>query len=429
MHLITDVSKTALERINTALDNMLELVVQRDLEYMIQILIDYFGVYNTHYGHVVDRTQQALAEVMMMFLIMVNESDQAYIAKVNPTMKARAHILKASWDTLSKLDSTPGLRIVDYMPNRYVSNQFRLSKCETFQSNVTELLQRTVLREDYEDMSAGVLDAVLISNSDMNELQTHHMMHTSNNCVGELRSELDSLILKTYKTISEMLRLLKSRPRFENNVHVENGQFYLQQLRDTATWLSKQLAAYSENRTSKIDLSEYINSTMLSNTELALNHTVSSVMRKSINPLLSMADSILHNTKEWYNKSLNAFLTLVPFYDDSDIEDRLRALEIWRQPVARMETANILQFQHPASESWRTWDLDTSLYEFIYGGFATAMITKPIDMYRQILQSELIKLGMECKQAKDDVIGAFEDAIDDFESIRIESLMGSNFVL
>ena len=138
---------------------------------------------------------------------------------------------------------------------------------------------------------------------------------------------------------------------------------------------------------------------------------------------------MLRNVTKWYARAFDDIPSLVPFYDRSDIEDRMRALKIWRHPVARLRTAGILQFKHPTSESWRTWNVSSNLQDFGISGNAITVISTFIEEYIQTIESELIQIGMESTHARDDVIQTFKSVIDDFSNVRFESTMGSNFVM
>ena len=230
-------------------------------------------------------------------------------------------------------------------------------------------------------------------------------------------------------TNAEILLFSESRPRFKKDIYLKNEQEYLHELEDTAAWFSEQLKAYSENRTTKVELSGKITHKMLVNIELTIDSIVSGVVRESINPLRYTTTSTLRNVNEWYRQSLSAIPAVVPFYDDNSVEDKMRSLKVWMHPVARLETTDILQFKYPASESWRSWELSTTLEDFVVSGNATRIASTSMDQYSKILQSELTRIKLECEQAKEDTIVAIKHVIDDFQSVHVESLLESDFVL
>ena len=272
------------------------------------------------------------------------------------------------------------------------------------------------------------LDTILLSKRDTEELYELYEMHTLNKCVNELQSQFESIVRAMDKANTQILHIFELSPKFENTEYLETEREHLYKLEATATWLLEQITAYSGNRTTKIDLSKSISGSMLSNIQITIDRIVSVVERKLINTLLSMTNGISSTLMQLYSKSLGFFSALVLVYDDTDIEDRLRTMKILRYPEARLATADILQFKYRASESWRSWEMDTTLQEFVAGGHATKATSRKIELYRDVLKSELLRIRTKCRHARQEVIRAITDIIDDFTNVHIESLMGSDFV-
>ena len=249
---------------------------------------------------------------MLMLHRTVTKSDLVYIDKFKRTMMFRADALVAYSDILSSLYSKPGSKIIKDMPSRLVSDPLRWVECHTSLTNITNIFRRMVLR----NVSGGIF----LSDSDWNDLHRLYMIHTSSISMGELPSKLNVLLRAVSETKVAILQDLDLRSRFGNSAFLEDEEHYLNQLEDTASWLSDKLTAYSTNRTTKVELSQSITQTMLSDTELILNHLLSAVERKGINPLQSTSEGMLRNVKQWYSKALNAIPYLIPFYDDNGIE-------------------------------------------------------------------------------------------------------------
>ena len=428
IHLITDVSQTAFQRINAGVNNVLELVIEMDFNLMQQIAADHFDDYVTSYGQLSEGIQTVMDKIMIMSPSIVNELTSTKTDHVKAELEGSVHRLLDGWDTSSNVKSHPRSRTIKHMPSRLVSDQLRLDQCETIQSNITAIFQSTFLLEPSTE-TFETLETMTISECDMNELRNLYRRYTAKKCLSDLPSKLTYLANVMKETRFEVQRIMEGRPGLEDAMYLESEQAYLHKLEATATWLTKQLTDYSENRTTKIELSKDITHSMLSEIELTLDHIISAVERTIIDSLLSTAGGVLRNVNNWYQESLIAITRLVPFYYDSEIEDRLRALKIWRRPVARLETADILQFQYPGTEAWRSWDLRTTLEDFVFSGNATRIIFIYMNEYIHSLQSELMHMHMEIKQFRKDVIRAFKYAMEDFANVRVESSLGSNFVM
>ena len=419
-------SQTVLRRINLALKNLVDMVFHKDLELLYGIVTDYLHGYDVHYGHVVDRFHVVMGEILML-PAEGNESRRMKTYKAKPSIRSRANVLVSLLETLSFTDSKDRGERSKFIPRRLVIDLLRFSKCQIFQSNMTDIFQTKVLRNGYDRLYEH-RDTILLSKSDTEELYELYKMHTLNKCVNELQSQLESIVRAKDKANTNILQIYELSPKFENAQYLETEREHLYKLEATATWLLEQITAYSGNRTTKIELSKSISGSILSNIQITIDRIVSVVERKIINTLLSMTNDISSTLMQLYSKSLGVFSALVPIYDDTDIEDRLRTMKIWRYPVARLETADILQFKYRASESWISWEMDTTLEEFVAGGHATEATSSKIELYRDILKSELLQIRTKCKHARHDVIRAIKDVIDDFTNVHIESLMGRDFV-
>ena len=393
---------------------------------MYGITTEYLRGYGVQYEHLVAKFHVVMGEILML-PVKANESRRIKTYKAKPSVRSRANFLVSLLETLSFTDSKDTRERNKFIPRRLVIDLLRFSKCQIFQSNITDIIQTKVLRNGNGRLSED-LDIILLSERDTEELYELYKMHTVNKCVNELQSQFDSLVRAMGKANTKILQIFELSPKFENSEYLETEREHFYKLEATATWLLEQITAYSGNRTTKIMLSRSISGSMLSNIQITLDRIVSVVERKIINTLLSMANALSSTLKQLYSKSLGVFATLVPIYDDTDIEDRLRSLKIWRYPVARLETADVLQFKYRVSESWRSWKMDTTLEEFVAGGHATKATSRTIELYRDILKSELLRIQAKCRDARQDVIRAITDVIDDFTNVHIESLMGSDFV-
>ena len=411
MHSITDVFRTAFQRMHLALNNLMAFLVLEDFQLMQQILHDCLNVYASRYGMVVDRTQLVIGEMMGMLPATINESHQLQRYIPERIMKASSAVLAASFQTQWSLDANHLDTLIDNIPRRLVSDRWRLRDCQTFQTNITNLLQNP------------------FSHYDMKELYTLLKKHTSNRCVSELPSKLESSVHVIDDISSEIRQVFRIENAFDNAAYLETETDYLNNIQATAEWLSDQLIAYSENRTTQIKLSTELTQSTLSDIQHNLDRIAFAVDRDTINPLLSRSNIMLRNVKRWYARALCTIAGLVPFYDHSGIEESMRALKIWRHPMARLQTADILQFKYPASESWRTWELSSTLKDFAVSGNATTTISTVINEYIEIIESTLLQIRTEVAHKRNQVIQTFKDVIDDFTNVGVESSMGSNFVM
>ena len=166
---------------------------------------------------------------------------------------------------------------------------------------------------------------------------------------------------------------------------------------------------------------------MISNVDQTLDSIMSIVKRKALTPLIVASKVMIKDIKRWYDESLRAMHILSPYYDGIVIENKVRTLKIWRHPVPRWATSDILQPKYPTSESWHSWERSISLEDLFRSGNATAIIGSILENYSRALQNELLEFEMECKTAKDYVMQAIADMIDHFSRVHSDSLMDESF--
>ena len=400
----------------------MKLVVQEDFDSVREILDECLDGYVRRYETVVSRATSAMERIMMTLPLTINESNPLNMKTVETMVKSPAAFLVASFEKLSYLHSHLINRVTETMPMRLVSDQLSLNKCEHLQTNITGLLLTTLLMQ-------VPFDKILLSNVDISELYTQFKMYISNKCVSELPSESELLDNNMNEMNLKLLQFIGVELGFNNAEYLKTETRYLQNIQAIATDLSDKLSAYAENRTTLIQLSTELTQSMFSDIQHNLDSIIYAVERDNIRPLFSKSNSMLRNVKQWYGRSLGVFPNLVPIYDNINIEDRLRALKIWRRPVARFKTGDILHFLYPATESWRSWELTATVGDFVFSGTASTKTSTTVEEYIQILQSELTKMLLECKLVREEVIVAINDVIEDFNIVHTESLMESNFVM
>ena len=53
-----------------------------------------------------------------------------------------------------------------------------------------------------------------------------------------------------------------------------------------------------------------------------------------------------------------------PHFEPGEIEDIARRMDIWRQPLADLESPNILRYKYSSKMTWRTWPKSSPLDRF-----------------------------------------------------------------
>ena len=76
-----------------------------------------------------------------------------------------------------------------------------------------------------------------------------------------------------------------------------------------------------------------------------------------------------------------------PHFMAGEIEDIARRMDIWRQPLADLESPNILKFKYSSKLTWRTWPKSSPLDRFEQVSF-TIITTSKIKRNKTVLLRE-----------------------------------------
>ena len=412
-------SIAAFNRINIGIINMVTLVAGDDLELLNGVLTDCYTGYGAHDAIIVYSLQILIEETHARLNRVFHGS--VYVGE-NRTFTGMIQLVSAALDALRSAVAIPEQRI-KYAPSHLLhSNRYG---CEDAVTSMGINLSRSSVGTNRDNRNISIQQA----QSQIIELDDFHKMQKVRGCITGLELNLNAI-----------LSLTTDLERSMNHVSViADGLFYggdlklmrsdLDILNDSIDWLSEQLSAYSENRTTKIKLSNQINEAMLSDIVNAMNHIISVINVDIIEPFLSRTRGLRRDISRIYKNILNAIKTLKPYYDETDIGEKLRALKIWRHPVAMLDTVDVLQFKYPASESWRSWALNVSFNEFVLSGSAVKKISSMVKEHSTVLTDELLRMRSEFYNARDDTIETFNEVSAHLKNVRMESKIGYDFIL
>ena len=408
------ISPKTFQRMDFALNNLIKFVAHADMIFMRQILTDCYSVYMQNYESVFDRIRILMNEISLRLPTFMNESAAA---DYNPSMRVSMILLR---DTISYLLSLD-LSVYENAPNRFVSEERQWTICQDVLREINNSLSRMFMQSALWPNQTSRIDVSFFHN-----LSDLFRRSALNECIDEFYVTVNSVV-HTFKKLD--MEIENNILKFYDDDYLNTENIDLSNVYIIKKWLSKQLISYSLNETTQIKLSKEVAESMIPDVNQTLERILSVVRRKVIKPLVLATNSIIKDVKTWYGKSLGAIQTLATYYDDNDIEDKVRTLGIWRHPVAGWATLDILQFKYTTSESWHSWERIVSLRTFVQTGNAATVIGTTMEDYAQVLRNELLRMEMEYKIAKDDVIIALNDIINHFSRIYSESLLDRNFVL
>ena len=418
MVLTKDRSAAAFNRINIGISSMMTLVAKADLDFLYEAISDYRTSYEAH--TIVYSLQMLLEETPVLFHGVVNGS---VFTRENITLAGIIKLLTESLNTLLSGDSFPRYEIKE-APSRLL--HAHQNECEHTLIGIAELLSNSSVNPIQEKQNKSIF--IQQSTSYIDKLQDFYAMQEVHSCITGLESSLNTLFSLNIN-LKPIIEQYKSAGEFDYGGHLKKMRNDMDILHDNIDWLSERLSAYSENRTTMIKLSNEITEDTLSDIKIAMDHIIAVIDSDVIEPLLFQTSGLERDIPLVYMKTLDVMRSLAPYYDDMDVENKLRALMIWRHPKAILDSNDVLQFKYPASESWRTWALSVSLEEFVLSGSASKSVTSMVGEYSTVLTGELLRMRSELTSAKNDMNNTLMQVLADLKQVRMESLMEDDFVL
>ena len=401
-----------------SLINFVKFVSGPDFNFMHQTLIDRQIGYTSSYDNLMDKIFIWIDDVILT-CTHLNESSSGYS---NLPMTGSVRFVIELLRSLLSIESSKGNTWFRNAPSGLVGSKQFSNECNRLLMKVKdhlEFLSRQV--------PAPLNESTTLVRSVFDDSEYFYKRTDSYVCGGEFSSVMNS-IMHIFDKLHVDIGRFDDTIQFYDKKYLEAIKLYLVILRDTKSVLSEKLFMYSENRTTQLKLAKEITHSTLFHVGHTTGLIMSAVKKKCFGPLKFAIYRTAESLKRWYAKTLKAMQILSPYYDDSDIEDKMRALKIWRHPVARLATSDILQFKYPVSEFWRSWEGSVSLEDFVRSGNATALIRTIVEDYARVVRNDLLKLELKYINTKDDVVQAFRDIIRYFSDIHSKSLMDENFV-
>ena len=246
-------------------------------------------------------------------------------------------------------------------------------------------------------------------------------------CINDLSKQFHMALRTLDKLAIEIDQLFTSYAFNYEKIAVTVGE-KIDYLENLTIRLIRGMAAYANNETTKLDLSNKIGSRTLADVTELVNAILNVIDLNAINMLLSRTDALTQHVIRWYITGLESIGKLGLYFDSHMIENNMRSLHIWRDPVVRLDMANILNLKYDLGESWKTWSSEISLSELLMHRLFVGIITGIAERYKDILRKELLEIKADYVLSIDQITNSLKRLAEDYESMRGESLMDDNFV-
>ena len=162
----------------------------------------------------------------------------------------------------------------------------------------------------------------------------------------------------TYNNILEEMILAKARYTPADlppppNFHVEKE---VEDLQNAMNWLMNDvLEAYVLQNKTKFDISTALNSETISRIEGYAIALVNDIHDLYIDKIYGDLDNLQVQYREIYTNIVSLFVQLQKYFPERYFADFIRNMDMWLQPMSRLDDINLVEFRLNSSTRWRSW--------------------------------------------------------------------------
>ena len=407
--LITNSSGVIFENINTAASIMLKVVVLDDFSRMQRIIEYCVNNYDTDHATVVGGIQHSINWVTH------SESFPGEIRASNDIFKNSAlrylqYILTIGTDS--------GGTSRDFV-TRLIRRPDQWKHCRSMFVDFAVILGNV----------SGVEYGIRRNNSQGHISSLYNIPQDFFPCLHSLNAEMVRVGNVNKRMLKTVQNILHSSMSFSYDRFLLGAQSNIADLQQIIVWISEQMQLYAQNKTTKLELSRNTTITQINEVQSVIDKIMAELTQNVIDQLLVLGGTIEKEVRKLYVMGLSGMMTLDEYYDNGYIEDELRMLKIWRQPVFQFRIPEVVGFKYPAAQSWRSWPTTTTLRQFVLEEAHDKVISKITNHYGNEMQQEVLRWKFEFTRMKNEIIFSLNQLYDEMERIRRESTMGEAFVV
>ena len=413
--LIRRLSDIKLPRISDCLKDLLESVLH-DMTSMHKIFVDY-TIWNKSYRSASPAESQYFwGGTFATFPASVSATNVTQVQAIR-----NQHMLPVYLDILSSMDTDNKNNVRNTTDRHTRNDEFEWRQCQKIYQKIKQIMVQQILGNTSERGKDATNDSDQNYFHDVYDLHRMHLFYGCHN----LGVVIHGLIQELKKVFTDTEEPLHTGQGMDEEGYWNILSNDVDNLKFISVWLSSQLISYAANKTTKIELSDSIGPHILSSVELSLDRLTSAITAKGIAPLLTKASKLGKNMPKWYKNALGILQMSIPNYEDRGV----KYLHIWRHPVALLETEEMLKFKFSVFDAWRSWEMSTTLDNFIVSGNAGKLISNVTQEFTNTLFHELLRLQMQLKRVRNEAMQSIGVVISDFTDIQREKSTDEKFVL
>lgn len=434
--LTVNYTASTLERVKTALQKI-NLVAKEDTVAMGNTIAIYKNTFDDQYGNKFESViafMQNVEQILSYLEYRVLIANQTHGQAAFQSAIASLELLFSALQQMVDIENIPvESRFLLWAPDRLWTSRGRSEECAAvfLDESLNYMELKFLLNITLHNWYMLDIDGLESPGAQLLSMIWDRQAQISNitDCAREYKLVVNDALNNLNALDAAFNNSLETDFQFEYENVLEYVQEELFVMNGNITWLTKNLESYAKNETTKIELSELLTDSSVD----ALDQTMDSVLSKMDIHALVLLQKATENTKtnvrKWLHKALASMTTLVPYFDNGNLEADARTLLIWRVPVAELDTPDILRYTYQATETWRTWPMTTTILDLITTHVDEDIITDIVAAYGEVLYNEMYAVQLEFNIAKKAAVATFQTLVDDLSAFRQQSNIDKDFIL
>ena len=196
----------------------------------------------------------------------------------------------------------------------------------------------------------------------------------------------------------------------------------------TGSWLHGQIKKHTAHNISKLEFAEQFFSAQSKEDMVRYMETIFlKTDLEAVSKMRTEARELKAIIQKWFVAGLRAITYLLDFFDEDEVEYKMRNLSLWRQPIVDLRTADVLKYWLNVDDTWRTWPLSVSLRNLITQE-GSQYISNILEDYMTGINEALYKVQETSLAIKDEAAVEFDVLWEELQSYKLRSEINDNFV-
>ena len=193
--------------------------------------------------------------------------------------------------------------------------------------------------------------------------------------------------------------------------------------------LTTLLTSYTRNETTKLEIAKRISMLNVLSGGTPFDRILWQLEEKVFGRFAFKIKTMEYNVRQWLMSGIRSMVVLVPFCHGDVVENAIRKLNIWRNPVVNLDAREFIVYSLKPGETWRTWPTATSFVELVEIGHDSNILHDITRSFGEALIEPINGLKSDMHRAFSEIKTSISDLKDDLGKFRIDNTLNNNFIM